>query len=282
MMAGDDEVEAGLANPFGTSSQSVLKGDNYNEWETEMLNALQAKRKTSFIDGSLKKPAEDHPDPESWLSVNSIIVGWLRANTSVDVSTSAVSTRRTSRDRLLWPTCQDMGRAADLSSCTSVHVVIAIIEADVLHDLRKVYVKVICEEDRLNFAKTREQQTDALGFMTRREAPQDVLVAATNSRRDGGFGARSETSQGENTCWQIIGYAEWFTEHGGRGGRGGSNPGRGRGQVNAVQTMSVAHTTTQNPTTTMDLTLEQWRAISQLINDKAGASSDKLAGKIFG
>lgn len=55
-----------------------LKVENNNEWTMEMMNALQAKRKTVFIDGSLKRPPEGHTDLETWLSLNSMIVGWLR------------------------------------------------------------------------------------------------------------------------------------------------------------------------------------------------------------
>ena len=47
------------------------------------------------------------------------------------------------------------------------HVVTAIIEADVLPDLGKVYNKIVREEDRLNSAKIREQQQEAVGFVSR-------------------------------------------------------------------------------------------------------------------
>ena len=57
-----------------------LKVENNNEWTMEMMNALQAKRKTGFIDGSLKRPPEGHTDLEKWLSLNSMIVGWLRTS----------------------------------------------------------------------------------------------------------------------------------------------------------------------------------------------------------
>lgn len=67
-------------NPGALITSVQLKGENYNEWATEMINALQAKRKMGFVDGSLKKPPEGHADLESWLSVNSMIVGWLRTS----------------------------------------------------------------------------------------------------------------------------------------------------------------------------------------------------------
>lgn len=64
-------------NPGALITSVKLKGDNYNEWSLEMLNALRAKKKIGFIDGSLVKPEESGKDLEAWLSVNSMIVGWI-------------------------------------------------------------------------------------------------------------------------------------------------------------------------------------------------------------
>ncbi|XP_020867402.1 uncharacterized protein LOC110224763 [Arabidopsis lyrata subsp. lyrata] len=67
-------------NPGAMISAVVLTGENYNEWAAEMLNALRAKKKIGFIDGTLKKPAVAGPDLESWTSVNSMVIGWLRTS----------------------------------------------------------------------------------------------------------------------------------------------------------------------------------------------------------
>lgn len=58
----------------------LLDGDNYNEWSTEMLNALQAKIKTGFINGSIMKPSSDDPNYENRKTINSMIIGWIRAS----------------------------------------------------------------------------------------------------------------------------------------------------------------------------------------------------------
>ena len=67
-------------NPGALITSVQLKGDNYNKWAMEMEKALRAKKKIGFIDGTLSKPAEGHSDLESWLSVNSMIVGWIRSS----------------------------------------------------------------------------------------------------------------------------------------------------------------------------------------------------------
>lgn len=67
-------------NPGALITSVQLKGDNYNEWAMEMGNALRAKKKMGFIDGTLPKPSEDSTELEAWLSVNSMIVGWIRSS----------------------------------------------------------------------------------------------------------------------------------------------------------------------------------------------------------
>lgn len=70
----------GSDNPGAVITSVLLNGENYNEWSSEMLNALQAKRKLGFIKGTLKKPDAESADLENWLTVNSMLVGWIRAS----------------------------------------------------------------------------------------------------------------------------------------------------------------------------------------------------------
>ena len=67
-------------NPGAVITSVRLNGENYNEWSSEMLNALQAKRKLGIIKGTLVKPADSSPDLQNWLTVNSMLVGWIRAS----------------------------------------------------------------------------------------------------------------------------------------------------------------------------------------------------------
>ncbi|KAL9830558.1 putative retrotransposon Copia-like protein [Arabidopsis thaliana] len=64
-------------NPGAMISSVYLRGDDYNAWATKMVNALQAKCKTGFIDGSIPKPQSTDPNFENWKTVNSMIVGWI-------------------------------------------------------------------------------------------------------------------------------------------------------------------------------------------------------------
>ncbi|KAK4431043.1 hypothetical protein Salat_0866300 [Sesamum alatum] len=55
----------------------ILKGDNYQEWQKSMRNALRAKKKLGFLDGTISKPADDDKDIEDWWSLNSMLVAWI-------------------------------------------------------------------------------------------------------------------------------------------------------------------------------------------------------------
>jgi len=49
-------------NPGAVLVSCLLKGDNYPTWRRAMMNALRAKNKLSFVDGSLLKPEEDNKE----------------------------------------------------------------------------------------------------------------------------------------------------------------------------------------------------------------------------
>lgn len=62
-------------NPGAMIIAVVLTRENYNEWSSEMTNALRAKWKLGFIEGTILKPSMNDPNLELWHSVNSMIVG---------------------------------------------------------------------------------------------------------------------------------------------------------------------------------------------------------------
>lgn len=64
-------------NPGSLISPVQLKGDNYEEWARLMRNALRAKKKLGFIEGTLEKPDEESSEIEDWWMVNSMLVAWI-------------------------------------------------------------------------------------------------------------------------------------------------------------------------------------------------------------
>lgn len=67
-------------NPGSLITSVTLTGEKYNEWYSEMTNALLTKRKLGFVEGTIPKPLASDPNLELWLSVNSMIMGWIRSS----------------------------------------------------------------------------------------------------------------------------------------------------------------------------------------------------------
>ena len=266
-------------NPGAKITQVMLNGDNYNLWANEMVNALQAKRKIGFINGTVEKPSSDGPDYESWVAVNSMVIGWIRSSIDPKVKSSVIFVSETSQ---LWsslkqrfsvgnkarihelkaqqaqcrqdgqPVIEYYGRLCalweefsvyrPLPKCTcdasdeirkeldddKVHQFImglddsrfgalctSFIGMDPLPSIGEVYSKVIREEQRLNASRTREQQQDAVGFVTR----QTELVSLDNSivkndssilrNRNAVCSHCGRNGHEKKDCCQLVGFPEW-------------------------------------------------------------------------
>lgn len=64
-------------NPGNIIAQVQLKGDNYDEWARAMKRSLRARRKWSFIDGTIAEPKEGSPNFEDWCTVQAMLVSWI-------------------------------------------------------------------------------------------------------------------------------------------------------------------------------------------------------------
>lgn len=55
-----------------------LTGDNYHSWSRAMSKAINAKNRSGFINGILKKPiTEADPLYLSWIRCNDIVISWI-------------------------------------------------------------------------------------------------------------------------------------------------------------------------------------------------------------
>ncbi|XP_057996477.1 uncharacterized protein LOC131175821 [Hevea brasiliensis] len=64
-------------NPRSLLVSCLLKEDDYYTWRRAMINALRAKNKYGFIDGTLEKPAENSSDLVAWIKGNSMVISWI-------------------------------------------------------------------------------------------------------------------------------------------------------------------------------------------------------------
>ena len=104
-------------NPGVSISPVLLTGENYAEWASELENALRAKRKIGFIDGSLMMPREIEKPTKTdiWKTVNSMIVGWIRASISPAIRSTVTFTPDA---RKLW--C-DLKKRFSVGNAVRVH-----------------------------------------------------------------------------------------------------------------------------------------------------------------
>lgn len=104
-------------NPGVSISPVSLTGENYAEWSSELENALHAKRKTGFIDGSLTMPSESEKpaEAEQWKTVNSMIVGWIRASISPTIRSTVTFTPDAYK---MW---DDLKRRFSVGNAVRVH-----------------------------------------------------------------------------------------------------------------------------------------------------------------
>ncbi|KAJ4751619.1 Retroelement pol polyprotein-like [Rhynchospora pubera] len=63
-------------NPGMSISSCILKENNYDMWVKVMKNALSAKKKLGFVDGTITEPTE-LPESELWGTCNHMLVSWL-------------------------------------------------------------------------------------------------------------------------------------------------------------------------------------------------------------
>lgn len=104
-------------NPGVSISPVSLNGENYAEWASELENALRAKRKTGFINGSLLMPDEKESlvEAETWRTVNSMIVGWIRASITPAVRSTVTFTPDAYK---MW---NDLKRRFSVGNAVRVH-----------------------------------------------------------------------------------------------------------------------------------------------------------------
>ncbi|CAM8942689.1 unnamed protein product [Rhodiola kirilowii] len=66
-------------NPGQIYVSELLNDGNYGEWVNEMSNALFAKNKIGFVDGTITKPKVDSQDLGDWLRCDAMVKGWLKS-----------------------------------------------------------------------------------------------------------------------------------------------------------------------------------------------------------
>ncbi|KAH0665724.1 hypothetical protein KY290_027960 [Solanum tuberosum] len=64
-------------NPGVSLVTCLLTQDNYSTWRRAMRNALLAKSKLGFVDGSLPRPTTSSTNEAAWIKGNSMVISWI-------------------------------------------------------------------------------------------------------------------------------------------------------------------------------------------------------------
>ncbi|KAJ8645102.1 hypothetical protein MRB53_006850 [Persea americana] len=224
-------------NPGNIITQVQLKGENNDEWARAMRTALQAKKKYGFVDGTIKRPDDDSPDIEDWWTVNSMLVSWI-FNTIEPTLRSTISYMENVKD--LWeeikqrfsvgngPQVQQL--RSDLANCKQDGQAIV-----------AYYGRLKSFWDELNNYDTIPQERVRTMTRTKEERGNPMSFAIQVGRNSGGEGKDKSImctnckrkGHDAETCFQRIGYPEWWGDRP-RTATGGRSSGRGRGaQQNA-------------------------------------------------
>ncbi|XP_019170537.1 PREDICTED: uncharacterized protein LOC109166102 [Ipomoea nil] len=98
-----DVMSLYLLHASDTSGQiyvtELLRDGNYGEWVNDMGDALFAKNKIGFVDGSIPMPKPNSPYLQQWMRCNAMVKGWLKSAMDKDIR-SSVRYANTARD--IW------------------------------------------------------------------------------------------------------------------------------------------------------------------------------------
>lgn len=95
---------SGSDNPNIVFTSDLLRDGNYTDWADEISNALFAKNKFGFVDGSIPIPEEGSPELLLWKRYNAMVRGWLHSSMDKEIRNS-VKHAKTARE--VWEDLQE-------------------------------------------------------------------------------------------------------------------------------------------------------------------------------
>ncbi|KAH9678684.1 protein kinase domain-containing protein [Citrus sinensis] len=277
-------------NPGTIITQVQLRGTNYDEWARAMRTALRAKKKFGFVDGTVKQPADDLADLEDWwmerFSVgNGPRVQQLKSELANCKQRGAEWDKKRDEEKLHQFL---MGLDEVVYGGVRSHI----LSTEPLPKLNRAYAIVIQEEQVQSMTRAKEERSEPVAFFVQaaqgshdNRDKSSVLCTHCN-----------KTGHEASSCFQLIGYPEWWDERPkatrnasrGRGNsrQNGGNNGRGRGglaRANAAQVATGSNNLSgELPESAASglssLSSEQWNTLLNLLNSKKDSTS-RISGK---
>ncbi|KAH9685450.1 retrovirus-related pol polyprotein from transposon RE1 [Citrus sinensis] len=238
-----------------------------------MRNAFRARRKQSFLNGKIEKPAEDVPEIEDWWNGQTVAAYFGRL-------------------KILWDELSNMFNLLSGLAATA-HVIYP------LPLQSRAYALVVQDERHQTITRTRDVRVEAVSFAVQAPKAQQGAAASFSNNVNGEKSVCKhcgKTSHEISSCFKIIGYPEWWTANHGKGNTGG------RGQTNNSVGRSKSHAIVANaalipaggggnqviPTLSAQdwaalaatLTDDQWATMVNMLNSQnKDVSKEKLSGK---
>nr|GLL16801.1 uncharacterized protein LOC109166102 [Ipomoea trifida] len=268
----------------------LLRDGNYGEWVNDMRDALFAKNKMSFVDGTLIMPTPDSPYLQQWMRCNAMVKGWLKSAMDKDIRGSvrfAITARDIWRDleeRFGKESCKCnlSKKYAELREKEQLYdflmgldeefntVKSQILSTRPIPSLGVAYHMVSEDEQQRLISSTAKHGTEMTAFhvQSRRvEKSRGEPIDNKNKRKDrptcghcGKFGHKEEQ------CFEIIGYpANWHKGTRERNNHHGQNMGP-----------KAAHVGSEKGTL-VGLTQGQMNKLMQLLNSEVGKSGESSA-----
>ncbi|KAH7570961.1 hypothetical protein JRO89_XS05G0230800 [Xanthoceras sorbifolium] len=242
-MAGNDEQPPSpppkreMNSPFflGTGDRpgdfitpTRLRGDNYDDWASDIQLALEARRKFEFLEGTITEPQPPYTQSD-WNTVNAMLVSWITNTIDPEVKSTLSKFRDAKR---LWEHLKQRYAMHEpliscncCSSCTAASLHQARREQGKLHDflmglntdlyaqlrtnilsqdplpsLDRAYQLVI-QDERVRLAKavTDDKPAEVLGFAIRTGAGR----GRGNTERPVCSHCK-KTGHESSTCWSLV------------------------------------------------------------------------------
>ncbi|GKU97022.1 hypothetical protein SLEP1_g10205 [Rubroshorea leprosula] len=163
--------------------------ENYHTWRRSMQNALFAKNKMGYVDGSFKTPNTDSPEYQAWTKCNSMVLSWLLNALSRDLQGSVAYVESAAE---VWN---------DLHEHFSLGNASRILSTEPLPSLNKVYAMTTKEEKQQAVAASRSPIIEAT-----------ALAAKMNHTGKSSMSGKprcdhcKKVGHTKERCYEIIGY----------------------------------------------------------------------------
>ncbi|KAJ1410810.1 Gag-polypeptide of LTR copia-type [Sesbania bispinosa] len=296
-------------NPGSLLTQFQLKGENYDERARALRTELRARKKFGFVDGSIKCPEEGSPDLEDWWTNNSLLVSWIM-NTIEPASRSTMSHMEVDKDlwedikdrfsvlKKLWeelsnyeqmPTCKcglctcNLGAALEkkreeervhqflmgLDETVYGTVRSNLLAQDPLPNLNRIYSTLVQEERVKIMSRGKDERGEVMSFTV--QAGFKSRSKYEGKDKNVVCGHCNCTGHESDSCFQLIGYPDWWGDRTRGSGRGS---GRGKAGQQGMTFVGRGHRSETN-----GLNDEQWQALLNILNNAKIGATKRLTGK---